>query len=274
MQNRFHAGYVFSLCILILLCAPWLRSQQVDEKNSPEAAAPEQKAHAHSGGPCDLTACPARFFYLSNLSQPTELQDFVNALRTIGEIARIQQIPSEQLVIVRGTPEQLALAEKLADEINKDKRRFGGVGYRLDFKVSESEGDKKLRPRVYSLLTDGRETAKLRIERPAPAPAQSDLATESKASKQSPVPAGQNIECHVVAENERTIELHVDAAFSSSGAPEPGKAAGSPDPTLFRVKNRVILELGKPTVISVLDDPDSERTFHIEVTATRIKERQ
>jgi hypothetical protein len=216
---------------------------------------------------------------LSNLSQPYELQDFVNSLRTIGEISRIQQIPSEQLVIVRGTPEQLALAEKLADEIDKEKKRFGGMGYRLDFKVSESEGDKKLRSRVYSLVTEGRETAKLGIGRRVPAPSQSEAATESKQSPE--VVPGRNIECRVVAENERTIELHVDAAFSIPNTWEYAKdekaelnGMGNPDPTLLRVKDRVIVELGKPTIISVLDDPDSERTFQIEVTAIRIKERQ
>jgi hypothetical protein len=283
MKKRFRAGFVFAVPVLMLLSAPWLRSQQVDEKNPADSGAPEQKTveknHANASGRlCDLTACPARFFYLSNLSQPYELQDFVNSLRTIGEISRIQQIPSEQLVIVRGTPEQLALAEKLADEIDKEKKRFG-VGYRLDFKVSESEGDKKLRSRVYSLVTEGRETAKLGIGRRVPAPSQSEAATESKQSPE--VVPGRNIECRVVAENERTIELHVDAAFSIPNTWEYAKdekaelnGMGNPDPTLLRVKDRVIVELGKPTIISVLDDPDSERTFQIEVTAIRIKERQ
>ena len=33
-------------------------------------------------------------FYLANLSQPTELQDIVNAMRTLLEVSRIQQLPS------------------------------------------------------------------------------------------------------------------------------------------------------------------------------------
>ena len=82
-------------------------------------------------------------FYLSNLSQPTELQDVVNALRQILEIQRIQPLPSEGAIVVRGSPDQLALAEKLVDDldrakpevvvdvavlqINKDKTRTLGV---------------------------------------------------------------------------------------------------------------------------------------------------
>ena len=52
-------------------------------------------------------------FYLANLSQPTELQDVVNALRQILEISRIQPLPSQGALVVRGTPDQIALAEKL-----------------------------------------------------------------------------------------------------------------------------------------------------------------
>ncbi|MGO9577577.1 MAG: cohesin domain-containing protein [Terriglobales bacterium] len=60
-------------------------------------------------------------FYLSNLSQPTELQDIVNAMRTILEVSRIQQLPSQGAIVVRGTPDQVALAQKLVDDLDKAK---------------------------------------------------------------------------------------------------------------------------------------------------------
>jgi hypothetical protein len=84
----------------------------------------------------------------------------------------------------------------------------------------------------------------------------------------------------VVAENERTIELLVDAAFCSSRMKPVREertslqGPGSADPTVSCVRDRVILELGKPTVIAMVDDPDSERTFQLEVTATRVMEKQ
>ena len=58
-------------------------------------------------------------FYLSNLSQPTELQDVVNAMRTILEVSRIQQLPSQGAIVVRGTPDQMVLAQKLVDDLDK-----------------------------------------------------------------------------------------------------------------------------------------------------------
>ena len=60
-------------------------------------------------------------FYLANLSQPTELQDVVNALRQILEIARIQPLPSEGAIVVRGSPDQIALAAKLVDDLDRSK---------------------------------------------------------------------------------------------------------------------------------------------------------
>jgi general secretion pathway protein D len=60
-------------------------------------------------------------FYLGNVSGPTDLQDIVNAIRTVLEVQRIQQIPSQSAIIIKGTPDQLALAQKMIDDIDKSK---------------------------------------------------------------------------------------------------------------------------------------------------------
>jgi general secretion pathway protein D len=60
-------------------------------------------------------------FYLGNVSGPTDLQDIVNAIRTVLEVQRIQQIPSQSAIVIKGTPDQLALAEKMIDDIDKPK---------------------------------------------------------------------------------------------------------------------------------------------------------
>jgi len=69
----------------------------------------------------DLEQSVIKTFYLANLSQPTELQDVVNALRQILEIQRIQPLPTQSAIVVRGTPDQLALAEKLVTDLDKSK---------------------------------------------------------------------------------------------------------------------------------------------------------
>ncbi len=69
----------------------------------------------------DLEQVVIKTFYLSNLSQPQELQDVTNALRQILEIQRVQSLPSEGAIVVRGTPDQMALAQKLVGDLDKSK---------------------------------------------------------------------------------------------------------------------------------------------------------
>src|SRR5438105_1031422 len=86
----------------------------------------------------DLEQSVIKTFYLSNLSQPTELQDVVNALRQILEISRIQPLPSEGAIVVRGTPDQVALAQKLVGDLDKSKPEVV-----VDVAVMQINRDKK-----------------------------------------------------------------------------------------------------------------------------------
>ena len=86
----------------------------------------------------DLEQSVIKTFYLSNLSQPTELQDVVNALRQILEIARIQPLPSEGAIVVRGNPDQVALAQKLVSDLDRAKSEVV-----VDVAVMQISRDKK-----------------------------------------------------------------------------------------------------------------------------------
>ncbi len=58
-------------------------------------------------------------FYLSNLAGNTEIQDVVNTLRTVVEITRVISLPSQNAIVIRGTPDQVSLAEKLVSDLDK-----------------------------------------------------------------------------------------------------------------------------------------------------------
>ena len=67
----------------------------------------------------ELEVSVLKTFYLSNISQPTELQDVVNAIRAVLDVQRVQQLLSQNALVVRGTPDQIALAEKLVDDLDR-----------------------------------------------------------------------------------------------------------------------------------------------------------
>src|SRR5882672_2423611 len=58
-------------------------------------------------------------FYLSNITQPQDLTDIANGLRQVAEIKKIQQLNSQNAIIVRDTPDKIAIAEKLINDIDK-----------------------------------------------------------------------------------------------------------------------------------------------------------
>jgi general secretion pathway protein D len=60
-------------------------------------------------------------FYLQNISTPNELQEAANMVRQILDISRVQLLQAQDAIIVRGTPDQMVLAEKLLSDYDKPK---------------------------------------------------------------------------------------------------------------------------------------------------------
>ena len=78
-------------------------------------------------------------FYLSNLSAPTELQDLVNTLRSVLEVNRVQQLASQEAIVIRGTPDQVLLAEKIVNDFDRASPEVV-----VDFALIEVSRDKAL----------------------------------------------------------------------------------------------------------------------------------
>jgi general secretion pathway protein D len=62
-----------------------------------------------------------RTFYLSNVTQPQDLTEIQTGLRQLLDLKRIQQVNSQNALIIRDTPDKLMLAEKLINDIDKAK---------------------------------------------------------------------------------------------------------------------------------------------------------
>jgi len=60
-------------------------------------------------------------FYLKNVSSSSELQEAANTLKGILDVTRVQMIPKQNALIIRGTTDQLVLAQKLLTDIDKPK---------------------------------------------------------------------------------------------------------------------------------------------------------
>ncbi len=62
-----------------------------------------------------------RTFYLRNASTPADLQEAASTLKGILDINRIQITPEQRALTLRGTPDQMVLAQRLLDDIDKPR---------------------------------------------------------------------------------------------------------------------------------------------------------
>jgi hypothetical protein len=270
MTKKLFCGLAMVCALSGLLFTPGAYSQESNDSRPAEKAAAGKGKSENKivrGDPCQLSACVNKVLYFSSLTQPTELQDAINTLRTILDANRLTQIPWARAVVLRGTPEQVAEAETLAAEIDNAKRRFG-AGYRLNITVSELQGEQKLSSKSYSLVTETREVARLNLGSKSMVQPQEEEEPGSKPPEAGEV--GQRIQCRIVSESESSVVLHLSAHLLKPGSHSRGDSAAAQ----FKVEDTFPVELGKTTVVSSLDDPDSGRRYRLEATATRMEEKQ
>jgi len=62
-----------------------------------------------------------RTFYLSNISIPQDLTEITTGLRQLLDLKRIQQVNAQNAIIIRDSPDKIALAEKIIRDIDKAK---------------------------------------------------------------------------------------------------------------------------------------------------------
>ena len=67
----------------------------------------------------DYAEMVAKTFYLSNVGTPQELQEIVNAVRSVSELQRVVAYNSQNAIIVRGEADQVSLAEKMIHDLDK-----------------------------------------------------------------------------------------------------------------------------------------------------------
>ena len=69
----------------------------------------------------DLEDEEVRTFYLSNTLTPQDLTEVVSSLRQLLDLRRVSQINEQNAIVIRDTPDKIALASKIINDIDKAK---------------------------------------------------------------------------------------------------------------------------------------------------------
>ena len=136
------------------------------------------------------------------------------------------------------------------------------MAYRLEFSVREVENGKRSNSRNYMMMAEERDWAKIRVGNRVP------YQTAEKQYQYTNV--GLSIDCRP-HEQEGGVALEIIVDFS--GVAPQSEAAPSFNPVFRSNRSEVqaVVALGKPTVVTSLDDVESNRHYEIEVTATKVK---
>jgi general secretion pathway protein D len=69
----------------------------------------------------DLEDHVTKVFYFQNVTSPQELQEAMTAIRTVTDVRKIFPYNSQSALVIRGTADQIALAEKVMLDLDKPK---------------------------------------------------------------------------------------------------------------------------------------------------------
>jgi len=140
--------------------------------------------------------------------------------------------------------------------------------YRIDFSIHELEDGKKINTRHYSMDLNSGSRSEINIG--TRVPVVSESSNKPEVSQFQYLDVGTNINCRLEERGDQlALEVHADFSNLASASEQ-----HSPQPPIIRrinISGSTLADAGKPVVIAAVDDPNSNRTFQLEATATRLK---
>ena len=140
--------------------------------------------------------------------------------------------------------------------------------FKLAFVMYELDDAKRTNQRDYMLIARAENLpSSIRVSTRVP------VYTEER--KMTYVDAGLTIRCSLKEQIDRRVQLHCDIEISSFVRPEQIASSGNAGPAApvlrtTRTESWALLTLGKPAILTTVDDINSAKRMQIEVTATRL----
>ena len=259
------ASKLFTATLAVALCSPIAFAQPAPAaaKPAPEATAAKPASEFPCARP-NPELCPERTFYFNNVSQQSEVNEIVTALRnTLPATDKIFLVESENAVVIRATPEDLALAEKLLNDLDRPKKN-----YRLTYTVTEMDGSRQLGAQHYAMIAvSGQETVLKQGSKVPVATGSYSDGGKTPAGVQTQftyIDVGMNFDATLTEMGDNAM---LKSAVEQSSVPERTTIEGVQEPIVraTSLKGESLLTPGKPLVLGSMDVPGSASRLQIEV---------
>ncbi len=199
---------------------------------------------------------PYQIFYLANATQQNDANEIIVAIRNlIDPTVKIYLVPNQNAITMRGTPEQLALAQKIINDLDRPRK-----SYRLTYSISEMDSGKRVGVQHFSMIVTSGQRTQLKQGSRVPIVTGSD----KDGSQVQYLDIGLNFDS--------TLDQYAGGAKLSTkveqtSVAEERSGVGPQDPVVRQttLANTSFLQPGKPVVLGSLDVPGSTRHIDIDV---------
>jgi type II secretory pathway component GspD/PulD (secretin) len=205
-------------------------------------------------------------FYLTNVSQTNDANELTTALRNLLDPHdKIFLVTSQNAIFVQGSPEQLVLARKLLNDLDRPKKT-----YRLTYKITEMDDGKRVGVQHFAMVVVTGQRTFLKQGSRVPIVTGSYSGGSSAVQTQMTyIDVGLNFD---VTLDEFANGVRLRSKVEQSSIAEEKSGVGAQDPIVRQtvMEGTSFLTPGKPLVLGSLDIPGSTRRLDVEVVMEQV----
>jgi type II secretory pathway component GspD/PulD (secretin) len=205
--------------------------------------------------------------YENNFGLSNDSNEILSALRnTLTPSDHVILIPGQNAIIVRATPEDLAIAEKIIKDLDRPKK-----AYRLTYTITEIEGSKSIGTQHFAMVVISGERTTLKQGSREPIVTGSyDNGKSQAQTEMTYIDVGMNFD---VLLDESADAIRLRSKIEQSSLADQVSGVGPQDPIIRQtiLQGTSYLTAGKPLVLGSLDIPGSTRHLDVAVVMEPIK---
>jgi type II secretory pathway component GspD/PulD (secretin) len=209
---------------------------------------------------------PVQTFYLTNVYQASDAIQLTDALRNmLDPHDKIYLVSSQNAIFVQGSPEQLALARRLLNDLDRPKKT-----YRLTYKITEMDDGKRVGVQHFAMVVVTGQRTFLKQGSRVPIATGAYTAGSSNAQTQfTYIDVGLNFDATL---DEFANGVRLRSKVEQSNIAEEKSGVGAQDPIVRQttMEGTSFLTPGKPLVLGSLDVPGSTRHLDVEVVMEQV----
>jgi type II secretory pathway component GspD/PulD (secretin) len=205
-------------------------------------------------------------FYFSYATGQNDLNEIVTAIRNmISPSAKIYPVLGQKAVVVRVIPEDLAMIQKMLDELDRPKKT-----YRLTYTINEMDGGKRIGSQHFGMVLTAGQRTDLKQGSKVPVVTGTNKKDSGIENAVSYLDIGMNFDA-TLEESANGVSLRTKVEQLSLAEEKSGVGLQDPVMRQTALEGTSFLVPGKPLVLGSVDIPGSTRHLDVEVVMEQVK---